>query len=212
MSAIVVDGISASGKSLLLQGLQRISGESHPNCTKLILTEHLTERFFEKEVPSRAGIHHHVARILRLVNELQSIHAASPFFATPGIVTAMIERLFLTLMSRDLMSIDFFSEHAELVEATALRSVLLIVPEALIKDRIDQSLMHRNQGWRDYINRLGGLSGAALHFHRQQDAMRRANEALSAHIPTQILEIDNPAEIFEDKLLRGILWPDTPAC
>jgi hypothetical protein len=208
LTAIIIDGISASGKSILLQGLRLISEERATNFTKLFLTEHLTERFFEKEMPLRSGIHEHVARILRLVGEIQSMQAASPFADNKKILTITIERLFLTLLSRGLMTTDFFSEEAELVKKTDLKNIFLVVPKALIGERIAQSLIHRNQGWRDYIGRLGGLSGAISHFQAQQDTMWRANEALSKHISTEAIEVADLADLSDKNFLEGILWPN----
>lgn len=40
----------------------------------------------------------------------------------------------------------------------------------------------RNQGWRDHIQLLGGLSDAVAHFTAQQELMLQANDVLSAYI------------------------------
>lgn len=205
MAAIIVDGISASGKSFLLRALKRMSDDSSPNFTKLYLTEHLTERFFEQNLPPRLGIHEHVARILRLAGELQAIKAASPFSSNKNVVTIIIERLFLTLLSRELMNESFFDDHAELLNHVELKSVLLVIPEALIEERIARSMGERNQGWHDYIERLGGLRGATAHFLAQQERMLQANKFLTEYIASEVVEVVDVEMLSDNHLLGRLL-------
>jgi predicted ATPase len=205
MSIIVIDGISVSGKSVLLKALQRRVLDLWPNYSKLVLTEHLTERLFERRNASPAQVHLHVARVLRLAAELKAMQAEGPFSDNGAISTIMIERLFLTLMSRGLMTASFFSEHAVLVDSVELKSVFLFVPLDQIKDRIAQSLTHRKAGWIDFIASLGGVEGAAASFEKQQDEMRHLNENLRPYMQTQTIEVADTAELFVDATLDGIL-------
>lgn len=205
MSVVVIDGISASGKSLLLQALQRKALDQRPNFSTLVLTEHLTERFFENRNVSQTQVHLHVARILRVSDELKALQAESPFPEAGKRVTIMVERLFLTLMGRGLMTADFFSEHAALVESTAPQCVLLLVPPGQIEQRIAQTLTHRNTGWCAYIESLGGIERAAEHFERQQDKLLQLNELLSKYVPTHTIQVADTAELTRNAILEKFL-------
>jgi thymidylate kinase len=47
MRGLIVEGVTASGKSTLLRLLQRHLADEHPSRTKLFLSEHYTERILE---------------------------------------------------------------------------------------------------------------------------------------------------------------------
>lgn len=209
MVAVVVDGISASGKSLLLRAIKRASDDIGPNFTKLYLTEHLTERFFERATPSPAEVHAHVARLLRLAASLQAIQSASPFSGNDKVVTIVIERLFLTLLSRELMLETFFDEYAEVFRDVGLKSILLIIPDAAIEGRLARSITERNQAWRDHIDRLGGMPGATAHFRSQQLRMLQANELLSKHMECEIIEVADVGMFSDVQWISQSLWPST---
>jgi hypothetical protein len=209
--AFVVDGICGSGKSTILRTLQSVLGDDWPNFSKLHISEHLTERFFERVQPTQAAVHDHVARVLRIVCEVQAIHRSSIYATDVRATTITIERLFLTFASRKLLTDRFFREHTDLLSALELKSVLLIVPSELITDRIAETIRHRNQGWSDYIARLGGLSGAVEYFRQQQDAMLRANDMLAVHIPSQTLTVAHPEELTGRELVRRVFLADIRA-
>ncbi|CAG9001645.1 MAG: hypothetical protein CENE_03668 [Candidatus Celerinatantimonas neptuna] len=206
MSAVIIDGISGAGKTLLLQGLQRVAQEQVPNYSKLIITEHMTERFFEKVTPSVCDVHTHVARILRLVDQLQLVRAAGPFATHDRILTIAVERLFLTLISRRLMTSDFFVQEAELIASLKLRHVFLVVPDEQIEERIARSLSHRTKAWADYVDSLGGLRGAVQYFSARQTDMTEANAQLPDSITRKTLEIFELEQLKDNELLEELLW------
>ena len=206
MSVVIIDGISGSGKSRLLVGLQRLAQQRTPTYTKLFLTEHMTERFFERVNPSIPEVHAHVARLLRVVAEMEAIRAAGPFAQHDRILTMTLERLFLTLMSRGLMTMDFFAEEGELISATRMRHIFLMIPQGLIKDRIARSLLHRTKAWVDYVESLGGLTGAVTHFATQQEVMAEANARLPNTIERMTLEVSELTNLDDETLLEGLLW------
>jgi hypothetical protein len=181
--------------------------EHVPNYTKLIITEHMTERFFEKASPSVRDVHTHITRILRLVEQMQSIHAAGPFAAQDRILTIIIERLFLTLMSRRLMDADFFVQETDLIAALRIRHFFLVVPKELIEERIARSLPYRSKAWADYVDNLGGLPGAVAHFTAQQASMAEANTLLPDAIERKTLEVTSLEQLKNHALLEELLWP-----
>lgn len=186
MTTLVVDGISASGKSTLLAALQRHLLDTRPNYTKLLLSEHFTERWLEGR---GADAEAHVSRVLRLVAELRQLQADGPFAGFDQVLCILIERLFLTLITRGLLTPDFVARQSALIDTARLRSVLLIVPPAEIAQRIATSLTHRSGRWVEYVDSLGGAGAAAGHFAQQQDRMLAANEGLGRHMPTRVIEV-----------------------
>lgn len=206
MSALIIDGISASGKSFLLRALKQKSDQENPNFTKFHLTEHFTERFFEGKIFKKSDIDHHVVKVLTLVKDLQTIKRDSPFDRNIKILTITIERLFLTLMSRNLLSDNFFITHANIFECMDMRSVLLSIPEQIIEARLERSLLERNEGWRSYIVSLGGLARAVDHFKAQQDRMKHAHGIIAAHLPAMIIEVQDVSDLSEPAILGDFLW------
>lgn len=209
MTALIIDGISASGKSYLLRALKKHADEERPNFTKVHLTEHLTERFFEGKSLVSTDIENHVVDILNIVERLQRIKRDSPFANNAKVITITIERLFLTLMSRDLMNDEFFARHGDLIKQIDIRSLLLVIPDQLIKARLERSLIERNEGWRSYIAGLGGLSKAVDHFSAQQQRMKRAHSVIDAHLQATIVEVQDVSDLSNSKFLRGLLCTTT---
>lgn len=195
----------------MLRTLQSMVNDSCPNFTKVYLTEHLTERYFESTSPTVADVHEHVAHVLQVVRDLQSLQRSGPFSANSKMLTITIERLFLTFASRNLLTTDFFVEHSGLIDALELKNLLLVVPNELIVDRIVISMQHRNQGWINYISRLGGVPGAVTHFRQQQDAMLRASDTLAAYMPVYQLIITDLDELTWQNAVEQFLWPVIPA-
>ena len=205
MTLILIDGISASGKSLLLKNLQSKIIKERENYTKIILTEHMTERYFENKNLDVATIHDHVARILNLILEIQKIQDDSPFKGNEKVVTAVIERLFLTLMSRNLLTSHFFTEHDQLIQSLKIKNIFLYIPPDLIEQRIQTSLGHRNEKWEEFILKLGGVKSACNYFNAQQENMKICNEILSQHINTEMFIIDTLKKFQDENFLKDIL-------
>lgn len=111
MCITIVDGIPASGKSLYLHSCKRRHLSTNPNYSIHVLTEHFTERFLEKEVPINGLVAAHVLNIISIVKNLQRLHTEGPFSDNKDIQTIYVERLFLTLLSKSLLSMDFFDEN-----------------------------------------------------------------------------------------------------
>ena len=105
------------------------------------------------------------------------------------------------------MTADFFVQEAELIAATRMRHVFLVVPKELIEERIARSLSHRAKAWADYVDSLGGLPGAVAHFATQQAGMAEANARLPDTIERKTLEVTNLEQLKNHVLLEELLWP-----
>lgn len=195
MPLTIIDGVSASGKSIALKEIQKALLEERLNFTKLILTEHLTERFFEDKKPTVSTVSAHVVDILKLVEKIFSIQKNSRFNGNNKVVTVFIERLFLTLMSRELIEESFFSDNEALLTGLDIHHVLLVVPDEHFKNRLESTLERRNKHWTDFINGLGGLNSAIYYFKSQQDQMIKANGSLSKYMRVSLIEIPDVDDI-----------------
>ena len=108
MSVFIIDGVSASGKSMFLATIQKQLLEKRQNFSKIILTEHLTERYFEDKEISVEAVNDHVINLLEVIKRISEFQENSRFKGNEKVVSVMVERLFLTLMSRSLLDFDFF--------------------------------------------------------------------------------------------------------
>ncbi|MEI7600735.1 MAG: hypothetical protein WCJ41_15615 [Aestuariivirga sp.] len=207
MSLLIIDGISCAGKSLLLANLQRVAQQGAVNFSKLFISEHLTERVFEGLAPTSSDVRAHTLRLLDVAYGLRSILSDSPFAERPRTLSMVIERLFLTFMSRGLLTLDFFAEHRELLHALAPRHVFLVVPEGEIERRIVDSMERRSPLWANFISSLGGAQTAAHRFATQQAAMASANAALPDTIAKLTFEISDLAFLSDPNFAEKLLWP-----
>ena len=201
MSLTIIDGVSASGKSIALKEIQKALLEERLNFTKLILTEHLTERFFEDKKPTVSTVSAHVVDILKLVEKIFNIQKNSRFNGNNKVVTVFIERLFLTLMSRELIEESFFSDNEALLTGLDIHHVLLVVPDEHFKNRLESTLERRNKHWTHFINGLGGLNSAIDYFKSQQDQMIKANGSLSQYMKVSLIEVPDVDDIHVKQIL-----------
>ena len=47
MKGIIIDGVSATGKSTILRGIQKSISKAYPDSTRLFLSEHFIQRMLE---------------------------------------------------------------------------------------------------------------------------------------------------------------------
>lgn len=204
MTTTIIDGISLAGKSIVLQEIQKNLLKTQPNFSKLFISEHLTERFFENKHPSIDDIHRHVSRILHSGLTLKEMQEESPF-SNQNILTIFIERLFLTFMSRGLMTEAFFTENDKLIQRANIKNITLVIPERHIKERIETSLLHRNPRWKDFIETLGGVSMTVNHFSQQQEKMLALNTVLANYIETEVITINDISELKNTLVIERIV-------
>ena len=127
MLILVFDGVSGAGKSVLLNAFQNFLVKERSNYSKVFLCEHLTERYFENKTINKESVEKHVLKILSITKDIQSIQDESRFNKNQKILSIVIERLFLTFMSKDLLDIDFFQKHNEFIQSLDIKSVFLYI-------------------------------------------------------------------------------------
>lgn len=197
MSVVLIDGVSASGKSVALQNLQRMYAKTLPNYSKWIITEHLTERYFEGKAISEAAVEQHIQSILNAVQHFKALHSGSPFSEKAAVFTVYIERLLLSFYSRNLLQEHTLGHLAKLCSQLEGTHYLLTIPPGKFKERLADTLERRNPLWSAYIhNTLGGLDQAVVHFQKQQDALLRGHAILSKYMKAIVITVDDIAGDF----------------
>ncbi len=197
MAIILIDGVSASGKSAALQNLDSVWNKTTPCYSKLIITEHFTERYFEGKHISKATVTQHIESILDTIRQVKQLHDNSPFARKTEILNVYIERLLLTFYSRNLIDEQTISRFAEILSIWNSTHYLLIIPPSKFKVRLADTIERRNAVWKTYINdTLGGIDQAAFHFQAQQEAMLEGHSKLSKYMKTQVITVEDPATDF----------------
>lgn len=201
MPVVLVDGVSTSGKSIAIKKIQSKYSETIPNYSKLIITEHFTERYFEDKEISEETVKMHIKSIFEKIISFKELQNNSRFAKKDDILSVYIERLLLTFYSRGIIGETTFSNLAETFSMLDCTHYLLIIPLNSFKERLTSSLEIRNQFWSDYIhNKLGGLDKAVLHFRKQQDLMLKGSELLSKYMKTEIILVDDIEGDFHTKI------------
>ena len=201
MPVILVDGVSASGKSIAIKKIQNKYSETVPNYSKLIITEHFTERYFEDKEISEEAVQKHIKSIFDKVISFKELQDSSRFAGKADILTVYIERLLLTFYSRNIINEHTFNHLAEEFSMLDCKHYLLTIPTEKFKERLVSSLEIRNKFWSEYINnKLGGLDKAVIHFQKQQDSMLEGSEILSKYMRTEVIAVDDIKSDFYKKI------------
>lgn len=167
----VVEGVAAAGKTYLFVQIQRQLAERNPQCTKLLLSEHITERALEGRYLTSANAVAHSRSLIDCVRTIHRVRLASPLAAesTNASVVVLIER-FLGSQAANLMQagrwdpshatqaeVDLIYQH---LDSMGLQILLLWVPERRLLPRIADTLRRRNARWGEHITESGGLQAA----------------------------------------------------
>jgi|HubBroStandDraft_6_1064221.scaffolds.fasta_scaffold115654_3 hypothetical protein len=227
VTGIVVEGVVAAGKTTLLNQLQRRLVEARPSCTKLVLSEHYTERVLEDlkaaGTLTSTEVVAHSSGVLGLIETLNCMKATSKFAdnATNASIAVLVERWLgshvanLAGMHRWEWSPDW-PAFREIVRQCArlhqlgFRFLVLQVSFPQLRTRMERTLVHRNDEWRRYIHSQGGLDAAVERYAAWQDALVRFYDALP--VPHQTVAVQDESDFFSSlaaSLTNGLLL--TPA-
>lgn len=201
MPVILVDGVSTSGKSVALRKIQSRYAKTIPNYSKLIITEHFTERYFEDKSVSQHAVEKHIQSILNTVVQFKTLQNSSPFAQKTAVLSVYIERLLLTFFSRNLIDENTFDQLANVFSVLDCKHYLLTIPVEHFEARLVSSLTRRNAFWSEYITHtLGGIYKAVIHFQKQQEKMLEGNAILSNYMQTAVITVDDVEGDFHTKI------------
>jgi hypothetical protein len=223
VTGLVVEGVVGTGKTTLLNQLQRRLVEARPSCTKLVLSEHYTERVLEDlkaaGTLTSSEVLAHSSDLLRLIETLYHMKATSKFAdnATNASIAVLVERWLgshvanLAGMERWEWSNDWPAFRAIASQCTRLhqlgfRFLVLQVSRPQLRTRMERTLVHRNDEWRRYIHSQGGLDAAVDRYAAWQEALVRFYDALP--VPHQTVAVRDDADFFRSlaaSLTNGLL-------
>ncbi len=184
INGYVIEGVSGVGKTRLLRALQAELVRRRPGCTKLVLSEHYTERVFEDD-RARGSVEldavlAHTRRLVEQIDALFGIKARSKFRGRRGNVGiyVLVERFLGSHAAhlwipeeRDLTSDEAAAiqrQYARLTEHGVAPLVLHVASEALAA-AISETRRRRNEAWSTYLDRLGDDAQILAHFERWQE-------------------------------------------
>lgn len=165
---LIIDGIIATGKTSLITQLQTEPRYlQHP--TRLIISEHLTERVLEGRRPSTGDRLAVLRTILQSITGLHGILGESKFAGLPNYAPHVIlERFHLTHAANDIDLGPYLELEGTMTELSACM-VFLYHRQEMLEARIDETRVQRGKHWCAYLDSFGGRQGALDHFRRIQE-------------------------------------------
>jgi len=191
-NGLIVEGVSGIGKSVLLERLQTELVNSYPAGSKMLLSEHLTERVFEN---ARASGHFeltdalgHCARIADLVEALVALRTSSKFGQSVGngSFPILVERWVGSHVAHAAtpdarVSCSSLNPESSTLAAAAslVRRMIdhgfeILVLSARAEDierSLSDTLRRRSPHWVEFVDSMGGERKYAAHLWRWQQSL-----------------------------------------
>lgn len=199
-TGLILEGVTGSGKSTLLRALQRRILDRYPNRTKLVFSEHYTERMLEHHKEegalTEAMVLEHLGTMLEPVEKLAAMKARSKFAARGGNsnVLAIYERFLLghvaNMRMRDERSWVLLGEATGTllcrVERLGFQIVVLHVPEQDLGKRVLSTRAWRNQAWKDHLAQIGDDAAVVDYYCAWQRHLQSAASTLLGRSPLTV--------------------------
>ncbi|MBS3872739.1 MAG: hypothetical protein KGZ92_08040 [Firmicutes bacterium] len=168
MTVLLIEGVVATGKTTLLAELQQTTPwRERP--TKLVLSEHYTERVLELTGPTVESRLALLGRHVDICETLHQIWRASRFGDSRTLAPLVLcERFHLTHAAQ---ANDFapFSGLEQRLENCGALLVFLYHPKELLLERIKATENRRNDMWRRWLRSLGTDQELASYFMALQE-------------------------------------------
>lgn len=205
MSVNIIDGVSTSGKSVVLKKMQLFLWKELPEKSKWFITEHFTLRYFKKKAITPKAVTDHIKKLFNNILEFKKIQADSIMINKPDLLTVCIERLLLSFYSRNHIGEEAFKELAELFDKLDTVHYLLKIPDDKFEQHLTSSLIHRRNDWRLHIESLGGIEKAIPFYKNRQDKMIEGHYLLSKYSKTQIITLEDTNTDFLNHVISSKL-------
>ena len=205
MSVNIIDGVSTSGKSVVLKKMQLFLWKELPEKSKWFITEHFTLRYFKKKAITPKAVTDHIKKLFNNILEFKKIQADCIMINKPDLLTVCIERLLLSFYSRNHIGEEAFKELAELFDKLDTVHYLLKIPDDKFEQHLTSSLIHRRNDWRLHIESLGGIEKAIPFYKNRQDKMIEGHYLLSKYSKTQIITLEDTNTDFLNHVISSKL-------
>jgi hypothetical protein len=212
MRGVIIEGVTASGKSSLFRLLQGRLFLERPSNTKLFLSEHYTERLLEDSKAKRTLTYDtclaHIKEITKTLAHLASWKATSKFGSVAGNaeIFVLVERFlgahFANLQLADnaplpdailAAAIDIY----EVLSEMGISVVLLTVRADRLSAALEDTRIRRNRAWNEYLESIGDSQAVSAYFARWQAKLIAFYETLSSsaridvqHFRTSTVSLD----------------------
>lgn len=195
MRGVIIEGVTASGKSSLLRLLQRQLFLERPSNTKLFLSEHYTERVLEDSKADRTLTYNtclaHIKEITNMLADLASWKATSKFGSVAGNaeVFVLVERFFgahfanLRLAGNAPLPdsiLDAAIDVYRVLSEMGISVVLLTVRADCLSAAIADTRIRRNRAWNEYLGSIGDSQAVAAYYTKWQAELIAFYETLSS--------------------------------
>jgi thymidylate kinase len=228
MRGLIIEGVSASGKSTILRMLQEQLAIQRPSCTKLMLSEHYTERLLEVAkndgTLSYETALHHVADLVATLKHIANWKALGKFSAVGGNaeILVLIERFLgahianLRVSSNNELPDDVRKAatglYAEL-HNMGFSIAILTVPPEMMPTLIADTRHRRNAEWSRYLNSIGDAAAIESHYSHWQDELINFYAGLRSDIGIDCRELCTTTRSYNEicNELLSFLAPDTVA-
>ncbi|MBS3985005.1 MAG: hypothetical protein KGZ66_05320 [Selenomonadales bacterium] len=169
MAVVIIEGVVATGKTLLVKAIEETPfWQERP--TKVMLSEHYTERVLELTSPSVLDRQALLTEHLGLARQLHKRYAGSRFRGNRAVEPlVIIERFHLTHAAQVGDFAPFLDIDAALCELGARLILLHHPPESLLKN-ILATIPERPPMWARWLRSLGNEQEIESYFSRLQDS------------------------------------------
>jgi len=169
MTILLIEGVVATGKTTLLTALQQVAPwQERP--TKLVLSEHYTERVLELTRPTVDSRLTLLSRHVDICETLHEIWSTSRFRDSRLLAPIVLcERFHLTHAAQISALAPFYALEQRLLKCDALL-VFLYHPPELILERIKATEVTRHAMWQRWLRSLGSDQDMASYFLGLQES------------------------------------------
>lgn len=188
---IILEGVTGSGKSSVFKELRL----KQIKLNTLVLSEYYTLRTFEKMANKSEYVFDQLLSFIELQDQL--FFEAQLDKTSNGQqqkISVCFEGFHLNAYSRELISEDEFIRIDQRLKKLGFKTVFFELPETLLKKRcIEETLMYRKSGWKNYIEALGGNEKALKIFTERQLLMIEKLQGVAG----EVLRIDTSEKDWE---------------
>jgi thymidylate kinase len=186
MRGLIIEGVTGAGKTTVLKLVQRRLADERPGCSKLILTEHYTERVLENAKAagtlSYESVLAHIDDVVSQLEHIDGWKTSSKFRDVSGSaeIIALVERFFgthvanLTVMLGCGLTSEAFRTAERIYGRLAtigIRVAVLALPEAALRVAVEDTRHRRNDAWRAYLDSIGDRGAVEAYHIRWQEQL-----------------------------------------
>lgn len=220
MLGLIIEGITATGKTQILNELDKLILERKPNFSKIGLREFYTERVIEDHfrdgTMSKEILLRHIDNYLKIIERFSNMYIDSKWGddIKNDKLIIYFERFiysFLVKLEENFLDDSKISEILAEFSNRNIHMVILTLDSDVVFERIADTLNYRNSCWANFLKSLGDQRKIDEIFIKRQSKLMELAERFSKYIKTTYInsstsEYDKIAEkiyqiIFTEKLV-----------